>query len=168
MNPRDIFDYKCSSCKALWEPQYFGWNKRTGARLKTCNYCRQVRLARAEVNRASQAVLAREFREPEERRLWDAAAEMNTYTEVDTDMGATAPPTQPVSYYAETATGNTETSESPRGEPIYVDLPPNTSDVYEEEAYLALNPSSSSAGAASHYCPEPEPEPPADFGSDTD
>mgnify|MGYP000267361937 CR=1 FL=1 len=102
--------------------------------------------------------------------LWDAAAEMNNYTEVDTEMEATAPPTQYVSYYAETATGNTETSESQRGEPQIAYLPPDSSDVYEEEEYLALNPSSSSAGAAFQriYCVEPEPEPPADFGTDTE
>ena len=83
-------------------------------------------------------------------------------------MEATAAPTQYVSYYAETVTGNTETSESQTGEPINVDLPPNTSDAYDEASYLALNPSSSSSGAASHYCAEPEPEPPADFGTDTE
>ncbi len=95
---------------------------------------------------------------------------MNTYTEVDSNMEDTAPPTQYVSYFAATVTGNTETSESQRGEPEIVYLPPDSSDVYEEEVYLELNPSSSSAGAAfqSVYCEEPEPEPPADFGTDTE
>ena len=46
MNPRDIFDYKCSTCKQMHEPNYFGWNERTGARLKTCNMCRRKRLER--------------------------------------------------------------------------------------------------------------------------
>ena len=91
---------------------------------------------------------------------------MNTYTEVESEMEATAPPIRFVSYYAETATGNIETSESHRGEPIYVDLPGYTTT--EEEEYLRLNPSSSSAGASYHYCDEPEPEPPADFGTDTE
>ncbi len=132
MNPRDIFDYKCSSCKAMWEPQYFGWNQRTGARLKTCNFCRAIRAARAEVRRESGLLEA----VPEvtsEPVLWDAAAELNT-----------------------------ETSESPRGEPQIVMLPPDS-----KEAYPTLNPSSSSA-ADSYYCYEPEPEPPADFGTDTE
>ncbi len=137
MDPRDIFDYKCSSCKAMWEPQYFGWNQRTGARLKTCNFCRAIRAARAEVRRESRLLET----VPEatlEPVLWDAAAEMNTYTEVESEMEATAPPTRFVSYNAETATGETETSESQRGEPRIVDLPLDSSDAYEEEAYLEL------------------------------
>ena len=168
MNPRDIFDYKCSSCKAMWEPQYFGWNKRTGARLKTCNFCRAVRAARADVRRESRLLEPVPEATPEPV-LWDAAAEMNNYTEVDTEMEATAAPTRYVSYYAETATGNTETSESQRGEPIIVDIR-TASDIDREENYLTQNPSSSSAAAASQsiYYAEPEPEPPADFGTDSD
>ncbi len=60
--------------------------------------------------------------------LWDAAAEMNTYTEAASNMEATTRPTRYASCYAETATGNTE-NESYRGESIYVDLP-ISSDVY--------------------------------------
>ncbi len=101
-------------------------------------------MARAAVRRESQLLepVSEVTLEPV---LWDDAADMNTYTEV-------------------------ETSESQRAEPQIVYLPPDSSDVYEEEVYLALNPSSSSAGAAfqSFYCDEPEPEPPADFGTDTE
>ncbi len=169
MDPRDTEIFKCSSCKAMWEPQSFGWAKKTGARLKTCNLCRALRLAREKVRRESQILETAPEVTPEPV-LWDAATEMNNYTEVDTEMEATAPPTQYVSYYTETVTGNTETSDSQRGEPEIVGLPPDSSDVYEEEAYLTQNPSSSSAGAAFQdmYCAEPEPEPEADFGTDTD
>jgi hypothetical protein len=152
MNPRDIEDYKCSSCKAKWAPQFFGYAKRTGARLKTCNYCRQIQAARAEVRREMRLLESVPEVTPEPV-LWDAAAEMNTYAE-----------NEPVSYYPYTET--VSSSESPRGEPITVDVPASES----EEDYLTSNPSSSSAAAVSQriYYGEPEPEPPADFGSDTD
>ncbi len=166
MNPRDIFDYKCSLCKAMWEPQYFGWNQRTGARLKTCNFCRAIRAARADVRREMR-LLETVPEVPPEPVLWDAAAEMENYTEVDTEMEATAPPTAFVSYYAETATGDTDTSESQRGPDIIINLPPDSSDLETEDEYIRMNPSSSSA-AVSYYCDEPEPEPSADFGTDTE
>jgi hypothetical protein len=152
MNTRDIEDYKCSSCKAKWAPQFFGYAKRTGARLKTCDYCRRIQAARAEVKREMRA-LESVPEVTQEPVLWDAAAEMNTY-----------PENEPVSYYPYTET--VSSSESPRSEPIIVDIPVSES----EEDYLRYNPSSSSAAAASQriYYGEPEPEPPPDFGSDTD
>ncbi len=159
MNPRDIEDYKCSSCKAMWEPQYFGW-ARSGARLKTCNFCMAIRAARANVRREMRVLESVPEVMPEPM-LWDAAAEMNTYAENEPEMEA---PTRHVSYYPYTET--VSSSESPRGEPIIVDVPASES----EEDYLTSNPSSSSAAAVSQriYYGEPEPEPPADFGSDTD
>ncbi len=48
MNPREIFDYKCSSCGKVKEPNEFGSNVRTGAKLKTCNRCRRIRAERKE------------------------------------------------------------------------------------------------------------------------
>ncbi len=143
MNPRDIEDYKCSSCKVTKAPNYFGWNQRTGARLKTCNYCRHMRSESDYAAKERKLQASREYQAPEvtpEPVLWDAAAEVDT------------------------ADGNTDTSPIYTGNPIYVDL------IYSNEAdqYRALNPSSSSAGATSHDCPEPEPEPKADFGSDSD
>ena len=48
MNPRDIYDYNCSTCKKMCEPSEFGNNERTGARLKTCKICRTKREDREE------------------------------------------------------------------------------------------------------------------------
>ncbi len=168
MNPRDIFDYKCSSCKAMWEPQYFGWAARTGARLKTCNFCRAIRAARAEARREMRVLET--VPETPEAVLWDAVADLNTYSESDEP-----PPNRDFGHYAVTATGSTETSEA---EPIIVNLPPNSSELETEDEYLQINPFSSSAAAAasSGYVEgyssgdfdEPEPEPRADFESDSD
>jgi hypothetical protein len=54
MNPREIFDYKCSTCKRMGEPGDFGNNERTGAKLKTCKICRRKRLERENAFRERQ------------------------------------------------------------------------------------------------------------------
>ena len=54
MDPREIFDYKCSSCKRMGEPGDFGINERTGAKLKTCKICRRKRLERENAFRERQ------------------------------------------------------------------------------------------------------------------
>ncbi len=152
----------------MWEPYYFGWNARTGARLKTCNFCRAIRTARAEVRREMR--LLETVPETPEGMLWDAGADLNTYSETDG-----FPLIRDFGHYAATATGSTETSEA---EPIIVNLPPNSSELETEDEYIQMNPFSSSAAAAdsSGYAEgyaspdfdEPEPEPRADFESDSD
>jgi hypothetical protein len=160
MNPRDIFDYKCSSCRAMWEPQYFGWNCGTGARLKTCNFCRAIRAARAEVRRATPLEQIPEL--TPEPVLWDAAAEADAYTEVDTEMDNTVGPIRFVSHYAET-TADSNDSREMVGPVQVVTL------VYSSDSEIKFHPFASSSSAAavdvvvSYFCDEPEPEPPADF-----
>ena len=190
MNPRDIEDYKCSSCKRMWAPSYFGWNERTGARLNTCSTCRWKRLDRERANREREAqqnqrildVQARQAPElTPEPVLWDAAAEMNMYTESDTEMDFEN--TAPLPFnncYVETATGDTETycgeneteywnagGYGPIREPIII----NVADTSEEDRYIALNPSSSSAAASgpySYFRDEPDPEPRLENDTDSD
>jgi hypothetical protein len=175
MNPRDIFEYKCSTCKQMHEPNYFGWNERTGARLKTCNMCRRKRSDREQAARERKTELEQEL--VASGVLWDAAAEMNMYTEVDTEMEDG--PTAPTSYYnweARTATGDTESycgeNESdywgaggygPIREPIMIHLPGTS----EEDRYIARNPTSASAAAVSYFQEEPEAEPAPDFGTES-
>jgi hypothetical protein len=174
MDPRDLEAYKCSSCKQMHEPNYFGWNERTGARLKTCNMCRRKRLDREQAARERKAELEREL--VDRGVLWDAAAEMNMYTEVDTEMEDG--PTAPTSYYnwqAATATGDTESycgedetdyweagGYGPIREPIMIHLPGTS----EEDRYIARNPTSASAAAVSYFQEEPEAEPAPDFGTE--
>ena len=178
MNPRDIEDYKCSTCKRMWAPSYFSWNERTGARLNTCNMCRRKRLDRERAARERRLELDRVPEVTPEPVLWDAAAEMNMYSEVDSEMEVeTAAPTQFYNWQAETATGDTETScgvnetdyweaggYGPIREPIMIHLPGTS----EEDRYIALNPSSSSAAASGPYFrDEPDPEPAPDVGTES-
>jgi hypothetical protein len=109
--------------------------------------------------------------------LWDAAAEMNMYTEVDTEMEDG--PTAPTSYYnweSRTATGDTESycgenetdyweagGYGPIREPIMIHLPGTS----EEDRYIARNPTSASAAAVSYFQEEPEAEPAPDFGTES-
>ena len=111
MDTIDIVDYKCSSCKKMHEPNYFGWNERTGARLKTCNMCRRKRLDR-------EAALA-------ERR----AAEFN-------NLFVTSEPTEPPQPETQMV--------------VYIPAAITTSD------------------NVIYFVGEPDPEPRADFGSDSD
>ena len=61
MNPRETFDYKCSTCKRMCEPGEFGNNERTGARLKTCKPCRRKRFDREAAFRARVAAFDNVF-----------------------------------------------------------------------------------------------------------
>ena len=61
MDPRNIFDYKCSTCKRIGEPDDFGINERTGAKLKTCKICRRKRLERENAFRERQIAFNNSF-----------------------------------------------------------------------------------------------------------
>ena len=61
MNLREIFDYKCSSCKRMGEPGDFGINERTGAKLKTCKICRRKRLERENAFREREIAFNNSF-----------------------------------------------------------------------------------------------------------
>ena len=167
MNPRDIFDYKCSTCKQMHEPSYFGWNERTGARLKTCNMCRRKQIDREDANRERvalqdqrildvQAEIILDAEAPEitpEPVLWDAAAEINMYPESEDDYFES-------DYWDAGGYG-------PRREHRIIHVPGTS----EEDRYLSLNPESSSAAAAGPYSyyftEEPDPEPAPDFGTES-
>ena len=119
MDPQTISEYKCSSCNHTISVEYFGWNERTGARLNTCSTCRWKRLDRERANREREARFDQEILDLQARQapeitpepvLWDAAAEMNMYTESDTELDFEN--TAPLPFnncYVETATGDTET-----------------------------------------------------------
>ena len=137
--------------------------------------CRRKRLDRERANRERAARQAPEL--TPEPVLWDAAAEMNMYTESDTEMDFDN--TAPLPFnncYVETATGDTDTycgeneteywdagGYGPIREPIIINVPGTS----EEDRYIAFNPSSSSAAAISYFQEEPEAEPAPDFGTES-
>jgi hypothetical protein len=164
----------------MHEPNYFGWNERTGARLKTCNMCRRKRLDREQAYRervelqnqrlsamaAYRAQAAQEFVDsgvlsevlpaPEitpEPVLWDAAAEVNMYSESEDEYFES-------NYWEAGGYG-------PRREHRIINIPGTS----EEDRYLAVHPDSSSAAAAGPYSyyftAEPDPEPAPDFGTES-
>ena len=143
--------------------------------MKTFNMCHRKRLDREQAARERKTELEREL--VDRGVLWDAGAEMNLYTEIDSEMDfENTAPAPLYNWQLETATGDTETpcgqnetdyweagGYGPRREPIIIHFP----DSSEEERFIAINPSSSSAAAGSYFVEEPDPEPPADFGTET-
>ncbi len=78
MNPRETFDYKCSTCKRMCEPSEFGNNERTGARLKTCKPCRRKRFDREAAFRARVAAFDNVFIPAETRMVVYNPTALNT------------------------------------------------------------------------------------------
>ncbi len=71
MDGRDIFDYKCHTCKQLREHHEFGYNKQTGRKRVTCNFCHQKKTERTERHREAEAQL----REPPTVHIPDSSEE---------------------------------------------------------------------------------------------
>jgi hypothetical protein len=125
--------------------------------------CRRKRLDRERSFREREALFNLETSErirtrfleqaPEvtpEPVLWDAAAEINLYIDTESERFTE------YDYFEAGGYG-------PIREPVTIHLPGTS----EEERFIAMNPSSSSAAAGSYFVEEPDPEPDPDFGTET-
>ncbi len=54
MDTRNLFNYKCHTCKQTKEPDEFGYNTQTKTKRVTCNVCHGKRSERAATLRASR------------------------------------------------------------------------------------------------------------------
>jgi DNA-directed RNA polymerase subunit RPC12/RpoP len=68
MDPRNIFDYKCHTCKQTKEPNEYGFNSQTKTLRVTCNVCHQKRTDREDILKKKQQALRREFEAQEALR----------------------------------------------------------------------------------------------------
>ena len=65
MNPRDIFDYKCHTCKQIKEPNEYGFNSQTRKPRVTCNVCHQKRTEREDSLKLRKRALRLHIQEQE-------------------------------------------------------------------------------------------------------
>jgi hypothetical protein len=63
MNSRDIFDYKCHTCKQTKEPNEYGYNSQTRTLRVTCNICHQKRTDREDALKLRKQALRLQIQE---------------------------------------------------------------------------------------------------------